>query len=694
MEHVDYDSTIVIGSIVLAVIICFVAISLQQLIFKKRYLPYEKIIMLGCGLVLGLAIWAMHFVGMLACHLPKPYYFDPSLTLVSYLIAFVASTFAIWLITRETLPIARLVIGSVLMGLGISGMHYTGMMGLILEHYTIDYDPLLVVFSVLIAISGSGLAFLLIFKYKNAQKSKVYLQLAAATTLALAIVGLHYTGMTATMFIDKDLTSGIALNQTSHDLLLFTIIFITSLVLMAGYCVAVLELRLEERNKALLKLNRELANLAVHDNLTKLPNRLFLMDYVKDRFADPHQQHEKIAFLYLDLDRFKSINDAFGHHVGDQLLIQVANRIQEQLDENGKLLRIGGDEFLLIIENKTTRQVAKIAEDVLKHLQETYQITSKEINISGSIGIAIYPEHGHNMQDLLINADIAMVMAKDQGRNTYSIFNYSSEQNETRSQSKLINDLYKAVEEKQFVLFYQPKYDTTLKICGVEALIRWQHPSFGLLSPHMFIDGAEKTGLIVPMGYWALEQACKQIQEWETQGTALYPIAVNLSAIQFENKHLVKTLQDLIKKYRIRPNHLTIEITESTAMRHIDLSISTFEQLRALGIRIAIDDFGTGHSSFLYLKDLPVDELKIDRGFIIHLTNGSKEEVILDSIIHLATKLGLYVTAEGVETQLQADILIRLGCHQLQGYLLGRPMPVAQLISQVTTADFQTVHSL
>ncbi len=230
----------------------------------------------------------MHFVGMSACHLPKPYYFDPSLTSVSYLIAFVASTFAIWLITRETLPIARLVIGSVLMGLGISGMHYTGMMGLILEHYTIDYDPLLVVFSVLIAISGSGLAFLLIFKYKNAQKNKVYLQLAAATTLALAIVGLHYTGMTATMFIDKGLTSGTALNQTSHDLLLFTIIFITSLVLVAGYCVALLELRLEERNKALLKLNRELANLAVHDNLTKLPNRLFLMDYVKDRFADPH----------------------------------------------------------------------------------------------------------------------------------------------------------------------------------------------------------------------------------------------------------------------------------------------------------------------------------------------------------------------------------------------------------------------
>lgn len=196
----------------------------------------------------------------------------------------------------------------------------------------------------------------------------------------------------------------------------------------------------------------------------------------------------------------------------------------------------------------------------------------------------------------------------------------------------------------------------------------------------MFIDGAEKTGLIIPMGYWALEQACKQIQIWEATQTVLYPIAVNLSAIQFENKHLVGTLEKLIRKYQIRPNHLIIEITESTAMRHIDSSIATFEQMRALGIQIAIDDFGTGHSSFLYLKDLPVDELKIDRGFIIHLHEGSKEEVILESIIHLATKLGLKVTAEGVETQLQADILIRLGCQQLQGYLLGRPVPVEQLV--------------
>ena len=210
-------------------------------------------------------------------------------------------------------------------------------------------------------------------------------------------------------------------------------------------------------------------------------------------------------------------------------------------------------------------------------------------------------------------------------------------------------------------------------------MIRWNHPSLGLLPPGMFIDGAEKTGLIIRMGYWALEEACKQIRSWRDKKLPFFPIAVNLSAIQFEHKQLLPTLQRLIAEYEIEASDLIIEITESTVMHHIDKSIQTFEKLRELGIRLAIDDFGTGHSSFLYLKDLPVDELKIDREFIKDLTRNSKEEAILQSIIQLAKKLGLTVTAEGVETQLQADILGHLGCLQLQGFLLGRPVPVAQL---------------
>jgi len=271
-------------------------------------------------------------------------------------------------------------------------------------------------------------------------------------------------------------------------------------------------------------------------------------------------------------------------------------------------------------------------------------------------------------------------MSKYQGRNTYSVFNYSVGQQEAKSQTKLINDLYKAVEEKQFILFYQPKFTTkSRKICGVEALIRWNHPRLGLLTPNMFIEGAEKTGLIIQMGYWALEQAFKQIQIWEQSNSNYFPLAVNLSAVQFEHKHLFSTLESLFDKYQINPNHLGIEITESTAMHHIDASIRSFERLRQMGIKLAIDDFGTGHSSFLYLKNLPVDELKIDQEFIRDLSVGSKDEMILESIIQLAIKLGLVVTAEGVETLAQADILTRLGCQQLQGYLLGMPVNVNRL---------------
>lgn len=380
------------------------------------------------------------------------------------------------------------------------------------------------------------------------------------------------------------------------------------------------------------------------------------------------------------MDRFKSVNDAFGHHVGDELLVKFAQRMHAQLNEQQKLIRVGGDEFVLIVEQTTQQQTEEIASKYLQCIQESFLIAGREINISASIGVVFYPEHGNNLQDLLINADAAMMLSKEQGRNTYSVFNHSiDQQKNNRSQSKLIKDLYKAVEEQQFVLFYQPKFTADSKICGVEALIRWKHPNLGLLAPGMFIDGAEQTGLIIRMGYWALEQACAQMQSWRERGFEFNTVAVNLSAVQFEHKHLIKTLEALIRKYAIDPGSLIIEITESTAMHHIDSSIQTFEKLRDLGIQLAIDDFGTGHSSFLYLKDLPVDELKIDREFIRNLSCGSKEEIILESIIQLAKRLGLVVTAEGVETEQQADILKRLGCQQLQGYLLGMPLPVQRL---------------
>jgi len=676
MGHVDYDSTLIVGSFIAAGIICYIVISMEQLLFNKTFKQFESLILFINSLLLASAISIVHIVGIQAYHLLGTINSNIPLIAVSFAISALLSYIAMWLTSRFTLPLFRLVLSSVVMGIGISASYYIAMLGWNIDIYKKDYTAFLLLFSVLIAMSGSGLAFLLSYKLKDTGHHRLNLKIAFAIMMTLSIMGMHYTALIATNITDKFISQ----YQAEHDLLLFTIILVTCLVLVASFIVAMLEQRLTQQNLELRKANKELANLSIQDNLTKLPNRLYLVDYAEVLISDHRYKDQKIAFLYIDLDRFKSVNDAFGHHVGDQLLIQMANRLHWQLNEKCKLLRIGGDEFLLIAENTNVEDAVVLAEKVLQLIQESYQISGKEINISASLGVALFPEHGQNVQDLLMNADAAMLMSKEQGRNTYTIFSYSTHQQETRSQSKLINDLYKAVEEKQFILYYQPKFNTNLEVCGVEALIRWNHPALGILTPHMFIEGAEKTGLIIPMGYWALEQACQQIQAWERSNTPFYPVAVNLSALQFENKKLFSTLEALLKKYQIQPHHLIVEITESTAMRHIDLSIRACERLRDMGIRVAIDDFGTGHSSFLYLKDLPVDELKIDRGFIVDLKPGSKEEVILESIIHLAKKLGLTVTAEGVETQQQVEILTRLGCQQFQGYLLGMPVNVGQLI--------------
>ncbi|MDU6100566.1 MAG: diguanylate cyclase, partial [Acinetobacter sp.] len=573
MGHVDYDSTLIVGSFIAAGFICYIVISMEQLIFKQLYKKFESLILFINGLLLALAISIVHIVGIQAYHLFDTAHSNIPLIAISYAISALLSCIAMWLTSRFTLPLFRLILSSIIMGIGISASYYISMLGWNINVYKKDYTSFLLLFSVLIAMSGSGLAFLLAYKLKDTERYRLTLKIAFSVMMTLSIMGMHYTALIATNITDKFISQ----YQAEHDLLLFTIILVTCLVLVASFIVAMLEQRLTQQNLELRKANKELANLSIQDNLTKLPNRLYLVDYAEVLLSDHRYKDQKIAFLYIDLDRFKSVNDAFGHHMGDQLLIQMANRLHWQLNEKCKLLRIGGDEFLLIAENTNADEAVILAEKVLQLIQESYQISGKEINISASLGVALFPEHGQNVQDLLMNADAAMLMSKEQGRNTYTIFSYSTHQQETRSQSKLINDLYKAVEEKQFILYYQPKFNTNLEVCGVEALIRWNHPALGILTPHMFIEGAEKTGLIIPMGYWALEQACLQIQEWERSNTPFYPVAVNLSALQFENKKLFSTLEALLKKYQIQPHHLIVEITESTAMRHIDLSIRACE---------------------------------------------------------------------------------------------------------------------
>ena len=676
-----YDLELVIYSIVAAFILCYLAtLSIQQLRIRSSQNKHHKIFLILSGFLLGLAVWISFFLVILATDIPNTFHFDYGLALVSFLISFIASTFAIWTTALFHLNITRLILGSILMGLGIAGMHYVGIMGLLIDNYLVIYQPIIMVFTVLLAICGAGFAIYFNFHKKKKLIHKSFNQVGFASIMAFSIVGMHYAGMLSISFY-KDLEYEYEfLLNSNHNLILFSIIAIAAVIFLISGVIAFLEQRLDERNRQLTQANQDLANQAKLDTLTKLPNRLFLTEYVHQLLSEKNTHTQKSAFLYIDVDRFKAVNDVFGHHVGDRLLIQLANRIHKNLNSNEKLFRIGGDEFLLLIEHTTIISAQKTAERLQSVINERFLIEGKEINISVSIGVALFHEHGQNLQDLLMNADAAMLKSKHQGRNTYTIFNYSDELLKSQNQTKLMNDLYKAVEEKQFILFYQPKFTAQKHtICGVEALIRWQHPTHGLLTPNMFMQGAEATGVIIQMGYWVIEEAFKQIQKWEQAGIHLFPLALNLSVVQFEHRELFSTLEKLFDRYQINPSHLIIEITESTAMHNIEMSILRFERLRQMGIKLAIDDFGTGYSSLLYLKSLAIDELKIDRAFIQDLERNSKSEIILESIINLAIKLGLTVTVEGVETPMQVEKLTKLGCQQLQGFLFSMPIPVEEL---------------
>lgn len=673
MTELGYDTDLVIGSVLVVILTCYATLAVEQLLFHSLYAKYKKLIIVFGGAVLGMSVWCMHFVGILAYQLPISHHFDFSYILLSYLSAFLASTAAIGITARRTLSVVRIAGAAIILAIGGAFMHYLGILGLLMPQYEVSYKLLFVLVCMVTVWIGAGISLWVAYKLRKAQSHFVLLRGFATLIMAVSVIGMHYTAMMATEVhqLDRD---HILAASTSNEMLVFSIIFILCITLMVIVFISLLELRLADRNQQLHEMNKKLVMLAMHDSLTKLPNRSYLIDYAKMVLSEHRLHRQSFALLYIDLDRFKSVNDAFGHHIGDEILTQFSGRVT-QCAEHHKLFRISGDEFLLVAEHVNVEQSERLAQDIVNSMQHGFKIGGHTINMTASVGIAMFPEHGDNLQELLMHADIAMLLSKEQGRNSFSLFSFNAEQYIERHQSKLINDLFSAIEEKQFILFYQPKFNQKKEVCGVEALIRWQHPTLGLLGPNVFIPLAEKTGLIISIGYWVLEQACKQIQEWNLAGKNFYPIAINLSTIQVEHKHLITKIQENLEKYEVKPDHLIIEITESTAMHHIDSSIRIFQKIRNLGLRLSIDDFGTGHSSFLYLKDLPVDEIKIDRGFIRNLHVASKDELILESIIQLTQNLGLTITAEGIETQEQFEILNRLGCEKFQGFLLGKPVP-------------------
>jgi diguanylate cyclase (GGDEF)-like protein len=418
-------------------------------------------------------------------------------------------------------------------------------------------------------------------------------------------------------------------------------------------------------------------HIAFHDDLTSLPNRLMLNQRLDRALSRNRRTGSKLAILFMDLDRFKVINDSLGHEVGDELLRQVADRLRSQSREGDTVARMGGDEFVVLIENrKNLNDISACARRLVEELSAPYLLGTKDCHVTLSIGISIFPSDGSDSQSLLKAADVAMYRAKEMGRNNFQYY-LPCMNVHTLDRLELESDLSRALERGEFLLHYQPKVEiATGLITGTEALLRWKHPVRGLVPPLDFISLAEETGLIVPIGEWVLATACAQNRLWQDMGLTKLGISVNLSARQFSDSMLLAKLTRIIHASGLDPSSLELEITESVVMSDGECAVGVLEQLKSIGVRIAIDDFGTGYSSLGYLKRFPIDTLKVDRSFIRDIPANSGDKKIAQAIIAMAHALRLEVVAEGVENAEQLKFLRAQHCDAVQGYFLFRPLPV------------------
>jgi diguanylate cyclase (GGDEF)-like protein len=428
--------------------------------------------------------------------------------------------------------------------------------------------------------------------------------------------------------------------------------------------------------------------LAFYDPLTGLPNRRLLLDRLAGLLASSQRQQVFSAVMFVDLDRFKTINDARGHATGDHLLRLAAQRLEELVRKSDTVARIGGDEFVVLLAHLAPDLPAAgnaaqgVAEKIRAALAQEFEIGGQGYSCSASIGVTLLPKYSQSADDLLREADTAMYRAKGAGRNGIAFFE-SAMQAEVERRLTLERELAQAVEQNRLHMAYQPQFDCQGRLHGAELLMRWERDDGGMVSPAIFIPLAEETGLIVPLGIWALQQACLAQQRMSALGLSL-PLSVNVSPQQFRQADFVQQVRSILQEHGVEPALLILEVTEGLLVERLEEIVARMNELAALGVRFSIDDFGTGYSSLAYLKRMPLYELKIDRSFIMDMPDDANDVVIVQTILAMAGQMGLRVVAEGVETQAQADFLAAHGCHALQGYLLGRPAPLPALLDLLT----------
>ncbi len=680
-----YSQSLVVFSLLVAILASYTALDMAARVASTQG-KVARWWLAGGACAMGLGIWSMHFIGMLAFDLGIPMGYDLAITLYSLAVSIGASAYALWLVSHTVLPWYRIAAGAVLMGLGVAVMHYLGMGAMRMEP-GIDYDPGWVALSVLIAIVASGAALWIAFRLRSEQRHPLLLRGLASVVMGLAIIGMHYTGMAAANFPAGSVCGAVGDQGVDSKWLAVLVIVTTLATLGIALIASVFDRQMRARTgllaDSLAQANEKLLQAALHDPLTQLPNRMLLRDRIEQTIEKARRRNFPFAVMFCDLDGFKAINDAYGHQVGDKLLVQMTERVDALLRKQDTFARLGGDEFVVVLQIEEPEDAAVVAERILARVAEPFQIDTLELQVSASIGVALYPDDATTERELMAHADAAMYHTKDTGRNGYTFFTESLQVTANR-QLRLLQDLRRAIPRGELVLHYQPKFPANgQQVIGAEALVRWQHPELGLLSPDTFIPMAERSGVILPLGDWVLDRACAQLREWHDAGHAEWKMAVNLSPLQFASSTLLDTVRTTLERHGLEPRFLTLEVTETTAMRDVEASLQILHGLTAMGVSISIDDFGTGYSSLLYLKRMPATELKIDRAFVRDLEDNSEDAAIVSSIIALGRSLQLQIVAEGVETDGQRQYLSALGCDLLQGYHLGRPMDADTFLRSV-----------
>ncbi|WP_295540406.1 EAL domain-containing protein [uncultured Pseudacidovorax sp.] len=678
------DPWIVAVSVILSILVAFVALDLGQRV-QAGDPGLSRTWCVGGALVMGTGIWATHFVGMMAHLLPVPVGYSYGFTGLSWLAAVMASWVALAMARRRVNTPPQLLAAALVLAVGVGSTHLLGVLAMDMRPGA-EWSGPWVAASFAVLLLGSTLTVWLLQRRMEHRRRRRPRQLLLACGLGVSLMGAHYLNLQGVRYPVGSVC--LSADQLGGEGLALIVIAATVLVQVLTLVTALLDARLrghamnlshslQAANHQLQEANEELHRRAILDPLTGLPNRLLFDERLADARGGGMRQ---LAVLFVDLDGFAPVNDSFGHSFGDAVLREVAERLRRVLRSGDTVARIGSDEFVVLMEDVTHAcDCSIVAGRMLDAVNQPFGFGQPPLQISASIGIAMHPEHGDKAA-LVSNADAAMRSAKRAGGAHYAFFEPHMSTN-SQEQLSLQAELRLAVERGELMLHYQPKIDARRRgeVSGVEALLRWNHPVRGIVSPGVFIPLAERFGVIGLLGHWVIEEACRQMQEWRSAGLGRIRVAINLSVHQLHEEDLVERIDSALQRHGVEPAQLVCEITETVTMEDVTTTQRVFSRLAAIGVSIAIDDFGTGYSSLSYLRRLPARQLKIDRSFISDLEASGDARAVVDAVIRLAHALSLRVVAEGVETAGQRDILIGMGCDELQGYFFARPMPADQL---------------